>query len=201
MDERNAPLPPLVKSQNLMSKYPGAHELPTAELRTDDGMVKIRPVQNDAEALEFEKMCRQSADDCESFGIDEFDEEGHFNRKLFRSSNIVLAEQASSGDIVGASIIGPAKLTRTPVSLLAHQYIIAKKGQNQSSVGEALINYGLSSIKQLGYKGVLSDIYPTNTYQVHLYNDFNFTFRGSLPYAGYLKGLGPSPSLLVYLRV
>ena len=104
MDERNAPLPPLVKNQNLMLKYPGTHELPTAELRTDDGMVKIRPVQNDAEALEFEKMCRQSAEDCESFGIDEFDEEGHFNRKLFRSSNIVLAEQASSGDIVGACI-------------------------------------------------------------------------------------------------
>lgn len=195
--DRDIPLPPLNTSDEAVATLAVQNELPTQEVKTNVGILRIRPAEGKEELLEVEKLMRDSAEEGRDFAVDEFNDNGFFAARLLRTADRVVAENAS-GEIIGAAVLGPSAYTRSPVSLLAQQYMAIKKKEHYQAVGNALLQYGMPLFKNQGYKGVLSDVYLTSHRMTDVYRSNFFTFRGSVPYAGAIKGDGPVPTNIVY---
>ena len=198
--DRDTHFKPLCEDPTVLEGLCTWNDLPKKEVKTPRGMIHLRPVQNVAEVLEAEKMMRSCAEKGDGFAIDEFDSNGHFNRKFFKSTDIVVAE-SNSGEIVACALMGASKLSRTKNSVLAHQYMAVKENYSGSGIGTALIDYTVETMKALGYKILISDTFMTNQKMLQILRTNKWVIRGSLPYCGFIRGVGPVDSLLAYITL
>ena len=196
--ERDAPLPLLNADQNILEGLCAWNELPEMEVNSALGLINIRTVRNTDEVLEAEKLIRESAEKGRGFGVDEFDSNGHFNRKFIRSTDIVIAE-GTGGEIVGCALVGPSNLSRMVTPVIAHHYLAVKDSCLNNGIATSLMKYCAKNMKSKGHKLLVSDTYLTDFKMIDMLRNNKWVFRGSMPYCGFLRGIGPTDSLIVYL--
>ncbi len=167
------------------------------EVKTPTGLLRLRCVKGLDEIHHIESLWQQAATRGEGFGLDEFTEEGYFNRKFFRQANILVAEN-TQGEIVGVSVFGPSSLSRMENPLLSVCYVTVEINHRKERVGSSLLEYSMDLLKKDGFKGVLSDTYVTNHQMICLLRMMDYSFVGSLPMCAYVAHHGPTESLLVY---
>ncbi len=199
VDSRNKPLPPLVDASQLPGLHSGSQvEAKHVKLRSGD--LCIRSASSNEELWHAETMWRTGAELGQGFGIDEFDDNGCFNRKFFRSSNVLVAEDIQ-GNIVGASIYGPSILSRGTDKSLANCYVAVSPTNQRQGIGSALIQFSLGLVKQQGYKGCVSDTFVNNHAGLELLRKHKYMFTGSMPMCAYVKGAGPIDSIIAYKQL
>ena len=171
------------------------NQFESEEVRTKLGMVKIRSIRTLDELWETERMIRKAAEKGEGFGIDEFNEQGHFNRSFLKNVDILIAENAD-GDVIGATLFGPSNLSRAKTSVIAHQYMVVKDSFRNAGVGQALLSRCEDILQHQGYRMITSDTYLNNHAMMHIFRKEGFAFRGSFPYCSFMNDVGPVQSLL-----
>ncbi len=167
------------------------------EVKTKSGLLNLRCVKGPEEILYIESLWKDAAARGEGFGLDEFTEEGYFNRMFFREANILVAEN-TQGEIVGAAVFGPSSLSRMENPLLSTCYVTVDTNRRKQGIGKSLLEYSMDLLKKDGFLGVLSDTYINNYQMLGLLRILNYSFLGSLPMCAYIAGIGPTDSLLVY---
>ena len=169
----------------------------TKEFKSPEGTLRIRSAESPEDIWQSEELWRSAAERGEGFGMDEFEDTGYFHRKFFRESNILVVED-TAGKIHATSIFGPSTLSRAVKTVLATNYVAVDKSSVKLKIGQTLLEHSLKILKNEGYKGIISDTYIENHKMLRLLKKLNFGFRGSLPQCAYIKGYGPSDSLIVY---
>jgi GNAT superfamily N-acetyltransferase len=195
--QRDQPLPPLNVEPTSITSLCAWNDLPSKEVSTKAGTVKLRSVQSIDEVIEVEKLIRSSAEKGIGFGIDEFNAYGHFNRKFVPSPDILVAE-STDGEIVGASLLGPSGLSRSEKPTLCHIYITVKDTHANMHLGSALFRHSMDVLKPQGYSTVITDAYMNNFPMLQILRREKFFASGCMPYCAYLKNHGALDSLLFY---
>ena len=147
--------------------------------------------------LTIEEMIRQSALEGRGFGLDEFTENGLFNRNLLRNSHAVVARLQPGGLPVGIALAGASAVCRVE-SKLMNAYIVIKPTYRGNGVGTALMGTLVDVAKSLRYEGMLMDVYQTESKTISWSKKMGFRVTGSLPESGYVKGQGFVDTLLLY---
>ncbi len=199
MDEKRAqPIPSLVKLETVPQHINYGREFLSDEFKTKDGsIVNIRSVKTPEEVWTAEEIWRQAAERGIGFGIDEFTEQGHFNRSFLRDSNVIIAED-SHGEIIASAIFGSSSLSRAEKSLVAQLYLAVSPKSGDKGVGSKLMEHCMKLIKTEGYMGCLTDTYANNTRMLQMLRECKFEFRGSLPKAGFFKNEGAVDSFIIF---
>ncbi len=153
----------------------------------------------DADQLtQVEQMIRLDAEEGNGgFAIDEFTDDGFFNRQLLRNSQDIVVTQEPHGEPIAAAVIGQSAICRT-VSPVAGGYIIVKKEFRNKQVGFALLDFIMEELERQGYTSFLTDVFPHCGTFLHIIMKKGFSVTGSMPKVGFVKGQGLTHSLLVY---
>ena len=147
--------------------------------------------------LTIEEMIRQSALEGRGFGLDEFTENGLFNRNLLRNSHAVVARLEPGGLPIGVALAGASAVCRVE-SKLMNAYIVISPTYRGNGVGTVLMETLVDIAKSLGYEGMLIDVYQTESKTISWSKKMGFRVTGSLPESGYVKGHGFVDVLLLY---
>ncbi len=172
-------------------------EIEPKMIQTPDGSVQLRGIKQHEEILHIESIFKNAARNSEGIGLDEFTDEGYFNRKFFREADLMLAEN-TQGDIVGASMFGPSALSRMATPVIGHCYLAVDPSNRRQGIGKALIKYTMDLLKREGHKGIFSDAYVNNNQMLKLMGSLKYTILGSMPKCGLIAENGLTDSLLLY---
>ena len=176
------------------------------EIKHQGNTLCVSPVTNSSGIWDWQRVLLHQADHgwCGSHGIglDEFTKAGHFNCKFFWNANLLTVENPQ-GEVLCTAVIGPSKLSRSRESCgLCHVYIFGGSKQSSTeeslSTAQALLSACLSHAKKAGYKGVITDVYQTDTFSMALYSTAGFIVHGTLPYVGVIKNQGHTHSIMYY---
>lgn len=195
LDERRKPIPALQRDVAMVPDLCEWNQFEAAEVRTDLGVVRVRSIRSLDELWETETLIRTAAEKGQGFGIDEFNDQGHFNRNFLKNVDILIAENAD-GDVIGATLFGPSNLSRAKTPVIAHQYMVVRESYRNAGIAQALLTRCEDILRHQGYRMVISDTYLNNHAMIHIFRKAGFAFRGSFPYCSYMNDVGPVQSLL-----
>ena len=142
-------------------------------------------------------MMRSAAEQSDGFAIDEFNEKGHFNRKFFYDSNVVVAK-TSDDVIVATAIFGPNKLCRARNEKQIAIYTLVNPDFRRKGLGSAFLKYFSKEAKKAGCTSILTDAFATNVAAHQLLYKNDFIITGTLPQCGMLKNKGYTDSFLFW---
>ena len=128
--------------------------------------------------------------------VDEFLDNGVWNRKLLKKTHLV-GIYNSKGHLVALSLFGPSAICRTE-SLVMGGYVLVNSQHQYQGLEIALVENLTDIAKKLDFEGIAFDIYRTETRFISLLMDMGFKITGSLPEYGYMKDVGYVDSLLLY---
>ena len=141
-----------------------------------------------ADTVRVEEMLRQAAMAGDGFAIDEFTEDGTFNRKFFRRCFVAVLKNAQ-GDILAAVLFGPSSLCRTE----GHEvtgYVIVAPSARRRGLGTAVLKYCLDAAKRLQYRTVLSDVLTSNLKVLGMVQREGFIITATLPNVALVRNTG-----------
>ncbi len=174
-------LPTAIKQRFLGKKIPG---------------VKGELGLGEAEAEKAENFIRKSAREGHVMALDEFLDNGIWNRKLLKETHVVGIFDTKN-DLVGLMLFGASGVCRTE-SLVMGGYLLLEKGHRVEPVQRRLMDIMTDIARTLSFEGVLLDVYRTETDFMSLLLDLGFKVSGTLPECGYVKDKGYVDSVLLY---
>ena len=144
----------------------------------------------------MEKNIAEAARSGYMIALDEFFENGVWNRKFLKRTYLIGAYN-SNGDLIGQGMFGPSAICRTESLVMGCYILVDPKGRYQG-LEEVMVENMIEIARNLEFEGILFDVYRTETKFVALLLDLGFKVTGSLPECGYLKDVGYVDSLLLY---
>ena len=142
-------------------------------------------------------MIRQAAEESDGFAIDEFNNEGHFNRKLLFDSQVVVAK-TSDDVIVATAVLGPSKACRAYNPSQVGGYMLVNKDFRGKGVGQSFFKYLAKQGKEVGVSAILTDAYATCFPALQFLNKLDFMVTGTFPHCGYMKNKGYTHSYMYW---
>ena len=166
----------------------------------------IVKIANTYQRLELEKMIYNSAAQGESFGLDEFDGDGTYSRKLFHTSMTIVLSQDSR--CIGGIICGSSALCRSRnAPNLGFQLVIDKLTSSETQLKYPIDNDGVSDVlyevvqklaQHHKYKGIITNILFSDSASIKQAMKHQLVITGSIPYSAYVKGKGNTHALLMH---
>ena len=195
MAKRNVPLPPLKQRENILPNLVTSKYFTQHTMSSRIGDIIIRPAVQ-KELWETEHMWRHLAETGDGFGIDEFTEDGIFNRKLFHESSVFVA--VTPGEkIVAGGLFGPSTLSRER-DKVATCYIGTKSSHRRLGIGSQMLDMFVGLAQKHNFEGLMVDVLLTNLQFMKRMKNLGFVICGSLPFCAYVKHHGPTDSLLCF---
>ncbi len=195
MDQRNVDLPALNKEANPHWK-PSGHDFAPSLITASLGPLWLRPIKEPEELWYVEEHWRTAARAGDHFALDEFTEDGYFNRRLMATCDTFVLEYR--GEIVGGALFGGSDLARASPSHLATCYIYIPPKYQMKGIATQTLRHFISVATELGYRCFLLDVLMDDVVKFRIIRGMGFTISGSLPYCAYMKNIGPVDSVLLY---
>ncbi len=149
------------------------------------------------DVMTVESLIRDSALQGQGFGIDEFTEQGIFNRKLLRRTSCIVGSLHENGPVIAAVLLGPSAVCRGATQLLNFYPIVAKE-YRRHGIANILLEEVELFAREVGYEGILLEVYQSDSAVLQWFSKHNYHVTASLPECGYLKGQGYTNLLLLY---
>ena len=147
--------------------------------------------------IQLEEMIKLEAEEGGAFALDEFTDDGFFNRQLLRNSQDIVITERPGGEPVAAAIIGQSGICRM-MSPLAGGYILVRKEYRRKDIGNALLTFIMEEAQRQGFKGFLADVFPHCHGYINILLQNGFFVTGSMPKVAFVKGQGLTHSLIVF---
>ena len=147
--------------------------------------------------IQVEEMIKLEAEEGGAFAMDEFTDDGFFNRQLLRNSQDIVITERPGGEPIAAAIIGQSAICRM-MSPLAGGYIIVKKEYRRKEVGNVVLTFILEEAERQGFQGFLSDVFPHCGGYINFLLQNGFLVTGSMPKVAFVKGQGLTHSLILF---
>ena len=152
---------------------------------------------NASQLIQVEHMIRREAEDGGAFAMDEYTEDGLFNRQLIRKCQEIVITEEPGGDPVAAAIFGQSAICRM-MSPLAGGYMLVKKEFRRRGIARALLSFVQEETEKQGFKGFITDVFPHCGPFINILLHSGFYVTGSMPKAAYVKGQGLTHSLILF---
>ena len=163
----------------------------------DDNVPLCVETPNASQLIQLEEMIKLEAEEGGAFAMDEFTDDGFFNRQLLRNSQDIVITERPGGEPVAAAIIGQSGICRM-MSPMAGGYILVKKEYRRKGIGNALLSFVTEEAERQGFKGFLADVFPHCNGYINVLLQNGFFVTGSMPKAAFVKGQGLTHSLIVF---
>ena len=191
-------LPALLMSEEKKQELNKSAKVWSETLRVKGREASLYVKTPDAEQFtQLEQLIRREAEEGSGFAIDEFTEDGFFNRFLLRNSQEIVVTENPDGEPIAAAVFGQSAICRS-ASPMGGGYVLVKKEYRLMGIGNALLHFVLEEMERQGFKGFLTDVFPHCGGFLHILLANGFFITGSLPKVAYVKGHGLTHSLLVY---
>ena len=162
---------------------------------------------------EVEDMIYEAAMAGTSYGLDEFNTDVTYSRKMLRKSiTIVLTDHL--GGCAGAVLCGSSMFCRSSKAPILAFYIVHNNAKNNGKSSSKEASDGMKSDINLAlYKtvialakhhhcfGIITDILSTDIEAIQAAQKHGLTIVGSVPHSAYVKGQGHTDSLLMHQKV
>ena len=162
---------------------------------------------------EVEDMIYEAAMAGTSYGLDEFNTDGTYSRKMLRKSiTIVLTDHL--GGCAGAVLCGSSMFCRSSKAPILAFYIVHNNAKNNGKSSSKEASDGMKSDINLAlYKtvialakhhhcfGIITDILSTDIEAIQAAQKHGLTIVGSVPHSAYVKGQGHTDSLIMHQKV
>ena len=172
-------------------------EFKTRETKVQGKPVTVYNANKIDEQIETQHILRSKADTGSSFTVDEFDDNGLYNRRTFWSCDIVHMKD-SADKVTAIALYGPAKIIRLDAIHIAQLNVVPVHEKGHMEHGKELLKLCMEHIHELGYTGCLTDVLVTDNHTLGLYLEAGFIVMGTVPYTGITRQMGPTHSLLLY---
>ncbi len=149
------------------------------------------------DVMAVESLIRNAALLGEGFGIDEFTQQGIFNRKLLRRTSCIVGSFQENGPVIAAVLLGPSAVCRSANNLLNFYPIVAQE-HRRHGIANILLEEVELFAREVGYDGILLEVYQSHSAVLQWFSKHNYHVTASLPDCGYLKGQGYTNLLLLY---
>ncbi len=169
----------------------------TLHLDKSDREVIFRSATSE-DVWKVEHFTRELASQGDGFALDEFTQEGYFNKKFFIDYNVGVLTEKDNTEIMAFVMFGKSNLMRSHSAKTAHLYTMVRKEYRHLGLGTTIIKSCLQLLLELGYERVMSDVFLPNFDGLTMVNKAGFTIVGSLPDCGYMAGHGLCDSILVH---
>ena len=160
-----------------------------------------------------EDMIYEAAMAGASYGLDEFNTDGTYSRKMLRKSiTIVLTDHL--GGCAGAVLCGSSMFCRSSKAPILAFYIVHNNAKNNGRSSSKEASRGIKSEINLAlYKtvialakhhhcfGIITDILSTDIEAFQAAQKHGLTLVGSVPHSAYVKGQGHTDSLIMHQKV
>lgn len=188
-------VPPLRVDNSFLSKlYSPVPKAVSTDLLTSASPEFTLRKLSGSECTVVENVIRDAASRGFMIGLDEFFDNGVWNRKFLRETSVL---GVNSEELLGVVLFGPSAICRTE-SVVMGAYVLLKAKSAYQAIATALVDKLTRIAKILNYEGLILDVYRTEMEFVALMLDMGFKIVGSLPDCGYVKGRGYTDSLLLY---
>ena len=188
---RQVPLPPPLSSQ--------LQPLPTLrcpEIPFKSGFLKSM-LADEEDMWRVEELIRDCAQRGDGFGLDEFTDNGYFNRKFTPESHVVVVKNKDDA-MVAAVIFGTSSLCRSPEAGQVGGYFIVSRGFRGQGLGKAILRMCIEKARELGYVAILTDVFVTNEGALRLMRKEGFFITATLPNAAVVKDIGFTDTYLFW---
>ena len=164
-------------------------------------------VANESHRLAVERMLYDAAMRGQSYGLDEFDPDGTYARRTFRSSiTIVLVDK--KGTCLGGMFCGSSIMSRGKDSPILSFYMIfppqtsggGSAGGSAQDVADILYPSLRTLARHHKCYGTMTDILTTDHVALDIAYKHGMLTVGSIPDSTYLKGQGYTGSLLMHQK-
>ena len=190
-------IPPLNMSEERRSQADSSTRIWDAVLHAK-GLTPLYVATPNAEQIvQMEAMIRSDAEAGNSFAIDEFTEDGFFNRQLLRTSQDLVVTKEPNGEVLAAAVFGSSAIPRRG-SPLGGGYVIVKAEHRNQGIGSSLLDFVCHEMERQGFKGFITDVFPHCGHFLDMALKHGFCVTGSMPKVGYVRGQGLTHSLIVY---
>ena len=146
-----------------------------------------------------EEMIRDAALGGQGFAVDEFKEDGTFNRKFIRNSLAVVCKNFT-GDIMAAVLFGSSGLCRTEGDQ-ATGYIIVAPSVRGRGIGTTLLRYCLERARGLRYGSIVTDVLACNLKALGMVQKEGFLVTATLPNSALVRNYGYCDTYVVWRPV
>ena len=164
-------------------------------LKTTNESYCVREI-TESEYLTAEKNIARAAKSGYMIALDEFLDNGSWNRKFLKETHVVGVFN-SNENFIAQCMIGPSAICRTESLVMGCYVLVSPEHQNQG-LEQVLIEQMIFIARKLKFEGILFDVYRTEFKLMTLLIEMGFKITGSLPECGYIKDAGYVDSLLLY---
>ena len=188
------PLPPPLSSQ--------LQPLPTLrcpEIPFKSGFLKSM-LADEEDMWRVEELIRDCAAHGDGFALDDFTDEGYFNRVLLHDSHVFVFK-APDGAIAAAIIFGASTLCRSREARQVGGYMLVAKEFRCQGLGRRLIKLCIEKARLLGYVAILTDVFAINEKAIKLLRKEGFLITATLLNVAIVKDKGYCDSYLMWRRI
>ena len=143
-------------------------------------------------------MFRESAVDRTGIAMDEFNKYGHLNRKRFHESIILAAFSSAADSLIGGVVLGSSGIALTSSHTNLGLYIVVDPAYRRCGYGSAIYNICEEIGRSWEFKNILTDTFTHNVAGLRLASSHNVLPTGHISYAGWIKGRGYMPSVILH---
>ena len=144
----------------------------------------------DDEAEEVYNLFTGFADVGDGFGMDEFDNLNDFKKKFIKDAQAVCARDTKTNKLLAIISISPAAFCRSVKPPVADAYILLNPNFRGKGAGTDLLKVCLTLMRDLGYKGILTDTFLTNVRMFSILKKLGFNTVAYIPNGAQVKGVG-----------
>ena len=189
--KREIDLPPLKKESPIPQWiHCTSTDYKPSAISTKLGSLPVRSAHG-KEVWKIEEMILTAASMGDGYGVDEFTEDGYFNRAFLNDSHTFVVDSGQDDDtLVGGALFGSSSLARTIPSPLAQCYIIVHPDYRGQGIGKALIRYFMNLAKSLQFEIFITDVLGSDPIMPCIVKKLGMSGSGAMKYSAYKKGEG-----------
>ncbi len=193
-------MPLLQENRSIIKYIDNTPAFQRKEIKFDSNiLISMYGTHDQKDEMEVQKLIRHQADTGQGFAVDEFNQDGHYNRNMFWKSDTICVRDTAD-NIVAAAIYGPSIIARSASTNLTHVHIASTNYSQSPQVAGKLLSECVQHTKNLGYKGCFTDVFVNDRWTFDLFVRAGFIIMGTIPYIGITRQNGPTHGMLMYLK-
>ena len=162
-----------------------------------EGNLVLKMARGDT-AVSVENMFREAALSGAGIAMDEFNDSGLLNRKRFHESITLAAFTSDDDSFIGGVVLGSSGIALTPSYINLGLYITVDPAYRRRGYGSAIYNLCEKMARSWKFENILTDAFTHDVAGLRLASANNVLPTGHIPYAGWVKGKGYMPSVILH---
>jgi len=153
---------------------------------------------SESEITEVYKLYQDAASKGQGYGADEFDGLEGFRKSFAEEGHAFLARDVNTGAILFTFSITSTVYCRSSNPVMADSYMLISPNNRGKSIGLDMVRITLKVMRDLGYKGVVSDTFLSNQAMFRLMHKIGMNTVAYIPNGAKVQGIGWTDMVIMH---